>query len=74
MQTQLLIGGDWSRVEGAAEAVLDGASGAQIAAVPEASAAQVHAAVMAAETAFSGLGAHGSRDRAALLLRIAEHI
>src|SRR6202049_808296 len=69
-----MIGGRLVAGEGAAEAVLDAASGTQIAAVPEASAAQVHAAVMAAETAFPGWARTAPRDRAALLLRTPEHI
>ncbi len=72
MQTQLLIAGRLVAGEGAAEAVLDAASGAQIATVPEASAAQVQAAVAAAEAAFPGWSRTAPKDRAALLLRIAQ--
>src|SRR5580693_1815214 len=74
MQTQLLIGGRLVAGEAAAQPVYDAASGAQIAAVPEATVAQVHAAVMAAETAFPGWARTAPKDRAALLLRIADHI
>jgi aminobutyraldehyde dehydrogenase len=74
MQTQLLIAGKLVAGEGAAERVLDAASGAQIAAVPEASVAQVNAAVMAAEAAFPGWARTPPKERAALLLRIADHI
>src|SRR6266404_6289891 len=74
MQTQLLIGGRLVPGEVAAEAVLDAASGTQIAAVPEASAAQVHAAVMAAETALPGGARTAPRERAALPVRIARHV
>src|ERR1700682_4323708 len=74
MQTQLLIGGRLVAGEAAAQPVHDAASGAQIAAVPEATVAQVHSAVMAAETAFPGWARTAPRDRAALLLRIADHI
>ena len=74
MQTQLLIGGRLVAGEGASEAVLDAARGGQIAAVPGASEAQVDAAVAAAEAAFHGWSATAPRERAALLLRIAEHI
>jgi aminobutyraldehyde dehydrogenase len=74
MQTQLLIAGKLVAGEGAAERVLDAASGEQIAAVPEASVAQVHAAVMAAEAAFPGWARTPPKERAAALLRIAEHI
>ncbi len=74
MQTQLLIGGRLVAGEGASEAVLDAASGGQIAAVPGASEAQVAAAVAAAEAAFQGWSATAPRERAALLLRVAERI
>ncbi|HEV8017003.1 MAG TPA: gamma-aminobutyraldehyde dehydrogenase [Steroidobacteraceae bacterium] len=74
MQTQLLIGGRLVEGEAAPEPVLDAASGAQIAAVHEASIAQVHAAVSAAEAAFPGWARTAPRERAALLLRIADHI
>ena len=74
MQTQLLIGGRLVAGEGAAEAVLDAASGAQIATVPQASVEQVNAAVMAAEAAFPGWARTAPKERAALLLRIADHI
>jgi aminobutyraldehyde dehydrogenase len=74
MQTQLLIAGKLVAGEGAAERVLDAASGEQIAAVPEASAAQVQAAVMAAEAAFPGWARTPPKERAAALLRIADHI
>jgi aminobutyraldehyde dehydrogenase len=74
MQTQLLIGGRLVSGEGVAEAVLDAASGEKIAAVPEASLEQVNAAVMAAEAAFPGWARTVPRDRASLLLRIADHI
>jgi aminobutyraldehyde dehydrogenase len=74
MQTQLLIGGRLVTGQGVAEAVLDAASGEPIAAVPEASLEQVNAAVMAAEAAFPGWARTVPRDRASLLLRIADHI
>ena len=60
MQTQMLIGGRLVAGEAAAQLVYDAASGAQIAAVPEAAVAQVHAAVMAAETAFPAPAAASS--------------
>src|SRR5690242_8671796 len=72
MQTQLLIGGRLVAGEGAVESVLDAASGAEIASVPGASAAQIEAAVNAAQAAFPGWAATAPKDRAALLTRIAE--
>jgi aminobutyraldehyde dehydrogenase len=74
MQTQLLIAGRLVAGEGQAEAVLDSATGGQIAMVPEASAAQVQAAVAAAEAAFPGWARTVPKERATLLLRIADRI
>jgi aminobutyraldehyde dehydrogenase len=74
MQTQLLIGGRLVAGESAIEAVFDAATGAQIAAVPAASLAQVHDAVAAAEAAFPGWARTAPRDRATLLLRIADRL
>ena len=74
MQTQLLIGGRLVAGEGASESVLDAASGAEIAVVPGASEAQVEAAVAAAEAAFPGWARTAPRERAALLLRVAERL
>jgi aminobutyraldehyde dehydrogenase len=72
MQTQLLIGGRLVGGEGAPETVLDAASGAAIATVASASVEQVGAAVAAAEAAFEGWAGTAPRDRAALLLKIAD--
>ena len=74
MQTKLLIGGRLIAGEGEAERILDAATGAQIATVPAASVEQVNAAVAAAEAAFQGWSQVVPRDRAAALLRIADHI
>jgi aminobutyraldehyde dehydrogenase len=74
MQTQLLIGGRFVAGEGQAETVLDSATGAQIATVSEASAAQVQAAVAAAEAAFPAWARTAPKERATLLLRIADRI
>ena len=51
MQTKFLINGTLVPGEGAPEKILDPATGKTIAEVPEASAAQVNAAVAAAEAA-----------------------
>jgi aminobutyraldehyde dehydrogenase len=72
MQTQLLIGGRLTGGEGPPETVLDAASGAPLATVASASVEQVGAAVAAAEAAFDGWAGTAPRDRAALLLRIAD--
>jgi len=74
MNTQLLIGGRLVGGEGAADVVLDAATGAQIASVPAASVPQVHAAVRAAEDAFDGWSRTAPKDRALALLSIAEEI
>ena len=74
MQTQMLIAGKLVAGEGAAQRVLDAGNGEQIAAVPEASVAQVQAAVMAAEAAFPGWARTPPKERATALLRIADHI
>jgi aminobutyraldehyde dehydrogenase len=72
MQTRLLIGGRLEAGEGAAESVLDAASGAEIVPVASASDSQVQAAVAAAQAAFPGWAGTAPKDRAALLMRIAQ--
>ena len=74
MQTKLLIGGKLIQGSGAAEVVLDSATGKQIASVHEAGAEQVGAAVAAAEKAFEGWSQTVPKDRAALLLALADRI
>jgi aminobutyraldehyde dehydrogenase len=74
MQTRLLIDGVLTGGEGAAESILDPASGTQIAQVPEASREQVDAAVAAAKAAFKGWSQTVPKDRAALLLKLADKI
>ena len=74
MQTQLLIAGRLVAGEGAPEAILDSATGTQIASVSEASPAQVEAAVAAAEQAFPGWARTPPMERSTLLLRIADGI
>ena len=74
MNTRLLIGGRLIAGEGAADVVLDAATGAQIASVQAASVEQVQAAVAAAEKAFDGWARTAPRERALALTRIAEEI
>jgi aminobutyraldehyde dehydrogenase len=74
MQTHMLIGGRLIAGTGEALPVLNAATGTQIAAVPEASVAQVNAAVQAAEAAFGGWAGTVPKERAAALLRIADHL
>ena len=74
MQTQLLIGGALVAGSGAAESVLDSASGKQIATVNEAGPEQIDAAVAAAEGAFDGWAQTPPKDRATALLALADRI
>ena len=74
MQTKLLINGALVKGEGTLERVLDPASGKRIAEVHEASRAQLDAAVAAAEAAGPGWAQTVPKDRAALLLRLADRI
>ena len=74
MQTALLINGRLVAGEGQAETVLDAASGAPLARVPEASIEQVHAAVAAAERAFERWARVAPKSRAEHLLAIADHL
>jgi aminobutyraldehyde dehydrogenase len=74
MYTQMLIAGELVGGEGEVETILDSATAAPIASVAGASAAQVEAAVAAAEKAFTGWARTPPRDRATLMLRIADRI
>jgi len=74
MQTKLLINGSLVPGEGQSQNVLDPATGKPIAQVAEASGAQVEAAVAAAEGAFDAWSRTTPKDRAALLLKLADHI
>jgi aminobutyraldehyde dehydrogenase len=74
MQTRLLINGTLTTGQGEVERVLDPASGECIAEVPEASPAQLDAAVAAAEAAGPQWARTVPKDRAALLLRLADRI
>src|SRR5207344_1959737 len=74
MQTKLLIKGKFTTGKGDAEKVLDPATGKVIAEVPEASEEQVNAAVLAAAGALDGWPRTAPKDRAALLLKVADRI
>jgi aminobutyraldehyde dehydrogenase len=74
MQTRLLINGKLVAGEGKVEEVLDPSTGKVLAKVPEASRGQVDAAVKAAAAAFDGWSRTPPRDRAALLLKLADRI
>jgi aminobutyraldehyde dehydrogenase len=74
MDTKLLINGRFVLGEGAKEDVLDPASGASIGSINEASEQQIGAAVQAAATAFDRWSATVPKDRATLLLKLADRI
>src|SRR5208337_208313 len=74
MQTKLLINGALKAGEGTVERVLDPATGKCIAEVPEASRSQIDAAVAAAARSAAGWAQTTPKDRAALLLRLADRI
>jgi aminobutyraldehyde dehydrogenase len=74
MDTKLLINGKFVAGKGSKENVLDPATGKTIATIGEASKEQVEAAVQAASAAFAGWSATVPKDRAALLLKIADHV
>ncbi|MCO6059270.1 gamma-aminobutyraldehyde dehydrogenase [Pseudomonas sp. MOB-449] len=74
MQTKLLINGQFAAGEGEALDVLNPATGAILVKIPEASEAQVDAAVRGADAAFEGWARTSPRDRATLLLKLADKI
>ena len=74
MQTQQFINGTFTAGEGAAIDILNPATGERIAEVPEASAAQVDAAVGAADRAFAVWSDTTPAARAGLLLQLADAI
>jgi aminobutyraldehyde dehydrogenase len=74
MDTHLLIDGNFVNGEGATEEVLDPATGKSIVVINEASEQQIARAVEAAAKAFGGWSATVPKDRAALLLKLADRI
>jgi aminobutyraldehyde dehydrogenase len=74
MNTKLLINGKLLAGAGSKEDVLDPATGAKIATVAEASDGQIDNAVKAAQKALAGWSATVPKDRAALLLKVADRI
>ncbi|WEJ22812.1 gamma-aminobutyraldehyde dehydrogenase [Pseudomonas sp. SD17-1] len=74
MQTRLLINGQLVAGEGPAHSVLNPALGSVLVDINEASEAQVDAAVCAADHAFDGWSQTAPKDRAALLLKLADLI
>ena len=74
MQTKLLINGQLVAGEGAAQAVLNPSLGTTLVEINEASSSQVDAAVQAADAAFDSWSQTVPKDRAQLLLRLADAI
>ena len=74
LPTQLLIGGELVSGQGTKLDILNPATGAVLQQLPEASPEQVDAAVRAAGHAFSSWAQTTPRDRAALLLHLADRI
>ena len=74
MNTKLLINGKFVAGKGSKEDVLDPATGKVITTVAETSEEQIAAAVDAASKAFDSWSATVPKDRAALLLKVADHI
>ena len=74
MQTQLLINGQFVKGEGAPMSVLNPATGTEIAQVNEASLAQIESAVSAAANAFKTYKKTTPRDRATMLLKLADAV
>ncbi|HEY7754155.1 MAG TPA: gamma-aminobutyraldehyde dehydrogenase [Steroidobacteraceae bacterium] len=74
MQKKLLINGKFVAGKGEELDVLDPATGKSVAKVAEATSAQVDAAVSAATDAFEGWARTPPRDRATILLKLADRI
>ncbi|HWN71456.1 MAG TPA: gamma-aminobutyraldehyde dehydrogenase [Haliangium sp.] len=74
MQTNMLINGQSIAGQGERLPVLNPATGAEIASIPEATEAQVAAAVQAADRAFPAWSRTVPRERATVLLKIADRI
>ncbi len=74
MQTRMFINGQLETGQGELFTVLDPARGRELARIPEASAAQVAAAVAAADRALPGWARTAPKDRAAILLKIADRV
>ena len=74
MQTKLLINGQLVTGEGTLQAVLNPSLGTTLVEINEASAAQVDAAERAADAAFDSWSQTTPKDRATLLLQLADKI
>lgn len=74
MQTKMLIGSQFQGGEETAETILNPKTGASILELPEASPAQIDAAVSAAGAAFGGWSRTTPAERSGYLLQIADRI
>lgn len=74
MQTSLLIDGEFVPGQGAGETLFDPTTGETLTTLPEASAEQLDAAVMAADRAFTDWSRTTPAQRSALLLKLADAI
>ena len=74
MQTKMFINGGLVAGQGELLAVLDPATGAELCKISEATAEQVAAAVLAADRALPGWSRTAPKDRAAILLKIADRV
>ena len=74
MQTKMFINGELLSGQGDTVAVLDPATGATLCSIREATRDQVDAAVAAAEQAFPAWARLTPKDRAAILLKIADRV
>ena len=74
LETEMLIGSNFVAGTEAGEDVYNPRTGAVIANIPDASAAQVEAAVVAAETAFKTWSRTTPGERAGLLMKLADAI
>lgn len=74
MDTKMLIDGKFVSGKGAKQEVLDPATGKLIVAIAEASNEQISSAVVAAKKAFASWSETVPKDRAAMLLKVADRV
>jgi aminobutyraldehyde dehydrogenase len=74
MNTEMLIGGKFVKGQGEGIAVLNPATGATLATIPEASPGQVETAVKAAQKAFDSWSQTTPAERSSMLLKLASRI
>ena len=74
LHTELLINGRFVAGQGTQETIVNPATGAQLAKVPEASPQQVDEAVRAAQAAYTSWGQSTPQERSLLLLKLADRV